>query len=700
MSTELAQSHICRCLRSLIVLMLFVGWSGPAGADSLRRLDHVRALMAAPKAPGMHAFAGQAPARGGLFHRPPSRAFAPGPPLAMPTFNTAYVRDGVSFPLTVIGTDPAQGLTTTIQTVIFAWRVRLADGTVFDAASDVIDGVTPLQGVLASPIFTPAPWTIGGVSLGITQWSDTIMRANFFGRMTAGYHVVLGPPTVIPMTLDVPADLGFLFTDPKSGVVLAAIDGDWLNDQLVQVMQSRGIPPTTLPIHLFSQVITAAYGHEVFAGYHFFYPFTTPSGTTVAAPFIEAGYFSKALKIPNDNPQGFNTGGLAHEIAEWVMDPAGSNFTTPWQHPGQPGLCFSSVVEVGDPLESIAPGLDVAGYRFPDVALLPWFTGSQVLPSINHQYSLLGGLTSASSVCPNYANFGQIGIGFTGVDATVFTGINNQHQVVGFLTVGNVLISFIISNFDPVAGNLGTADQVLVPGSLLTVATGVNDAGNVVGFYLDGQAQEHGFLLQGGAYTTIDFPGAIATEANGTNKHGDIVGDYTDGAGVVHGFTLMNGRFQDVDAPFATAGLSVRGINDSRIVVGEYLAQGTAGFRSFSGPLGNLQPFNFPQVSPLDVANFPAPFASSAHGLNNSREIAGDVNLIGAAWVAKAGLFQLVAPGFTAFDGVQSAQLNGVNDAGFVAGAVTDRTGTFAIVLLPGNAAFGLPFSRQTMALP
>jgi probable HAF family extracellular repeat protein len=701
MSTRFSQNRICRLLLpSLCVLMLLLGWSVTAGADPLRRLDQIKAAMAAPKAPDMGAFAGQAPARSGLRHRRPSGAFPPGLPLAMPSFSTVYMRDGVSFPLTVVGTDPALGQTTTIPTVIFAYRLQLADGTVFDASSDVIDGVTPVQGVLASPIFTPAPWDRR--RLGITQWSDAVMRANFAERMADGYHVLLGRPTVIPVTVDVPAAFGFSFTDPKSGVLEGAVDGDWLNDQLVKVMQSYGIPPTTLPIHLFSQVISAAYGFEIFAGYHFFYPFTTSPGATVAAPFIETAYFSKALKIPNDNPQGVNTAALAHEIAEWLMDPTTSNVTMPWQDPAEPDVCDNPLIEVGDPLEYIAPGVDVGGYRFPDVALLPWFTGSQVSRSVNHQFSLFGTLTRRSSVCPNYANFGQAAIAFTGADGTlfptVFTGINNQHQVVGHFTVGNVLISFIISNIDPIAGNPGTVDQVNFPGSLLTVATGVNDAGNVVGFYVDGQGQEHGFLLQGGAYTSIDFPGAIATEANGTNKHGDVVGDYTDSAGLVHGFTLMNGRFQDVDAPFASGGLSVRGINDSRIVVGMYTVPGTAGFASFSGPPGNLQAFNFPQVSPLDVSEFPVPFHSSAHGLNNSREIVGDVNLRGT-YVAKAGLFEKVAPGFAVFDGAQSAQLNGVNDAGVVAGAFTDRTGTFAILLVPGSA-LGLPFARMTIAAP
>jgi hypothetical protein len=517
-----------------------LGWSGIAGADPLRRIDQIKAVLAAPKAPDASTFAGQAPVRSGLLNRPSSRAFPPGLPLAMPSWSTAFVRNGISYPLTVMGADPALGQTTTIPTVIFAYRLQLADGSVFDASSDVIDGVTPVQGVLASPIFTPAPWTIGGKSLGVTQWSDAVMRANFWGRMAAGYHVVLGAPNVIRIAVEVPAADGYSAVDPKSGVLEAVIDGDWLFNLNVQVTNTYGIPPTTLPIHLFSQVITAAYGRLIYSGFHDYYTFTTSSGATVAAPFIETAYYSKAREIPNGRLQGENTGVLAHEIAEWLMDPTGSNYTTPWQNPAQPGVCNNPLVEVGDPLELIAPGLDAGGYRFPDVALQSWFTGSQVLQSVNQQYSLFGGLTSPSSVCPNYSNFAQWLLGVTGADATILSGINNQHQVVGYSTVGNASGSFILSNVDPIAGTAITGSQVYFPGSLVTYAQGLNDAGNVVGIYLDSRQQVHGFLLQGTAYTSIDFPGALATEALGTNKHGDIVGDYTDTAGTVHGFVLMN----------------------------------------------------------------------------------------------------------------------------------------------------------------
>jgi hypothetical protein len=41
---------------------------------------------------------------------------------------------------------------------------------------------------------------------------------------------------------------------------------------------------------------------------------------------------------------------------------------------------------------------------------------------------------------------------------------------------------------------------------------------------------EHGFLLSGGVFTTIDFPvpGVLITQALGVSPQGYIVGDYRD----------------------------------------------------------------------------------------------------------------------------------------------------------------------------
>ena len=52
---------------------------------------------------------------------------------------------------------------------------------------------------------------------------------------------------------------------------------------------------------------------------------------------------------------------------------------------------------------------------------------------------------------------------------------------------------------------------------------GINDSGEIVGTFRMGGV-EHGFLLSGGTYTTITAPGATTTVASGINNGGQIVG--------------------------------------------------------------------------------------------------------------------------------------------------------------------------------
>jgi len=48
------------------------------------------------------------------------------------------------------------------------------------------------------------------------------------------------------------------------------------------------------------------------------------------------------------------------------------------------------------------------------------------------------------------------------------------------------------------------------PNGSLNGASGINDAGQIVGQFVDGTG-EHGFLKDGAALTTIDVPGATGT---------------------------------------------------------------------------------------------------------------------------------------------------------------------------------------------
>jgi len=122
----------------------------------------------------------------------------------------------------------------------------------------------------------------------------------------------------------------------------------------------------------------------------------------------------------------------------------------------------------------------------------------------------------------------------------------------------------------------GVITSIDVPGANVTSATGINDNGDIVGFYQDSGGL-HGFILSGGVFTPIDVPfqSVRDTSAQGINNRGQIVGIYTDDSGV-HGYVLTDGVFEVIDVPGALQTL-VLGINDRGQIVGSY-SPGDHGF--------------------------------------------------------------------------------------------------------------------------
>jgi hypothetical protein len=84
-----------------------------------------------------------------------------------------------------------------------------------------------------------------------------------------------------------------------------------------------------------------------------------------------------------------------------------------------------------------------------------------------------------------------------------------------------------------------------------TELNGINDPGDIVGFYFDDNHDTHGFVLSDGVYTALDVPGATLTIAQGISNPGEIVGQYNDAAGNGHGFVLNNGVYTTIDVPGA-----------------------------------------------------------------------------------------------------------------------------------------------------
>jgi hypothetical protein len=115
---------------------------------------------------------------------------------------------------------------------------------------------------------------------------------------------------------------------------------------------------------------------------------------------------------------------------------------------------------------------------------------------------------------------------------------------------GASLQATAINDRGDIAGNIGSdgfllrhghLTELAVPGASATMALGVNNFDEVVGTYMvgsGGSAQMHGFTWQPGrGFTSIDDPHGIGTTTiNGVNDFGQLVGFYTDAAGNTDGF--------------------------------------------------------------------------------------------------------------------------------------------------------------------
>jgi probable HAF family extracellular repeat protein len=97
----------------------------------------------------------------------------------------------------------------------------------------------------------------------------------------------------------------------------------------------------------------------------------------------------------------------------------------------------------------------------------------------------------------------------------------------------------------------------------------------VVGFYLDSNGVSHGWELNAGTFTKLNFPNSSSTAAFGINNNSEIVGSYTDASGAMHGFHYSKGTWTSILDPNGIGITLVNGINDKGTIVGFYAISGT-----------------------------------------------------------------------------------------------------------------------------
>jgi hypothetical protein len=263
----------------------------------------------------------------------------------VPHWTSSFTYKGVTYPYTMVGTNPASSnSTTTVDVAIIPFDFVFADGV-------VLSGTSKVGNVLGSPNFQNATYTSG-----TTQYGDAVQRAEFWpfvSGASSNWHTLIdSTPTVYPtQVIQVPQNQAVVLVGSVSHRIFALMSYPWFSDRLNEAINSLHIAPTTLPVVLTYN--TFLYIHNLnnccVLGYHGATASTNGNGNQQIQTYIYAAW-------PDANifPPGWaDVLPMSHEISEWMNDPFIRNFVPPWQFPGEPGSCQGNL-ETGDPMEVVA----------------------------------------------------------------------------------------------------------------------------------------------------------------------------------------------------------------------------------------------------------------------------------------------------------------------------------------------------------
>jgi len=259
------------------------------------------------------------------------------------------------------------------------------------------------------------------------------------------------------------------------------------------------------------------------------------------------------------------------------------------------GYNFTDVINPGDPAFNQELGINnsgVIGGYFGDGTVVFNNGYTVVLPSSFTAENFPGAvqtqvvaINSAGDTAGFYIDNMGTNHGFVKVGGTFYTiddpaGVFNQ--LLGLndsLTAAGYYQNAMNTQFPFTATSL-TSSPTFTPVPDLPMntgaqATGVNNAGLIVGFYVDSMSgNTYGYIVNPmtNAFTQLAFPGSTFTQALGENNNGTVVGDYMDAGGNTHGFAYSGGSFMTVDDPLGSGTMTViNGVNDQGQLVGFYM---------------------------------------------------------------------------------------------------------------------------------
>ena len=240
--------------------------------------------------------------------------------------------------------------------------------------------------------------------------------------------------------------------------------------------------------------------------------------------------------------------------------------------------------------------------------------------------------------------------------------VNNKGQVSGEITD---------EEFEKVHGFFysgGKMSDIGTLGGEFSVASGLNDNGQVVGTSVTSREEVRGFLWQNGKMTRIGTLGGPFSTANGINNKGEVVGFSTISSGSVHSFVWKDGNMRDISAQCPGRQNGARIINDNSDIAGIFTEDGQS-VHSFV--LSGKQSRAIPTLG--GTFSMPTGISNKAHVVGYSY-LSGDETVHGYAWQPD-GIKDLGTLG-----GENSLAL-GVNSSGQVVGGAETASGAFRATL-------------------
>lgn len=345
----------------------------------------------------------------------------------IPYFRSSFTdpTNGVTYPYTMVGTDPAQGeVTTTIPTVIIPLRFTFAASV--DPNFHTLDGTDRVADTVASPVFQDAdigaaanatastpPSGVAPVNArpvnepgDVTQVGDAIYRAQW-GQTGTGYHVRLGQPTVLPtVSFNVPQNQGLIVIGSRSHAHIGLMDIQWFSTRLNNTLQSLHISSTVLPIFLVNNTFLyiSSVGNCCVLGYHGATSSLNGNGkqqvnTYMFASYSDPGIFGKnagdAISYISD------IHGLSHEVQEWYDDPFVNNAIQPWLTPTAPQYGCTGDLETGDPVVGYGFTVNLNGkdYHPEDEVHYSWFAREAPSRAASGYFTYLNNFAGVAQGC-------------------------------------------------------------------------------------------------------------------------------------------------------------------------------------------------------------------------------------------------------------------------------------------------------------